>query len=268
MGIQQLKSSKILLIGDSCIDKYHFGDCRRLSPEAPVPIFKLIKTTTTPGMAGNVKVNLENLGNSVDLVSNNNKITKERFVDVGSKQHIMRLDTGEQEKSQKFSQINKIDYEKYDCIVISDYNKGFLDYKTINNLTSLCKEKNIPVFVDSKKRDLSCYNNCIIKINENENNNLIKRSESSQYIITLGKMGAQHNGRVYKSFPSEVDETNLPPNVCGAGDTFLSGLVSYYMTNENLSESIMFANFCASVAVKNFGTYAIKLNDTKAFKKS
>lgn len=266
MDIQQLRSSKILLIGDTCIDKYHFGECKRISPEAPVPIFKLIETTTTPGMAGNVKVNLENLGNTVDLLSNKNHITKERFVDIGSKQHIMRLDTGEQQKSQKLKKINDINYEQYDCIVISDYDKGFLDHEIISKLTNLCKEKNIPVFVDSKKRDLSCYNHCIIKINENENNNLLKKSKNSQYVITLGKQGAQCNGTIYKSFPSEVDGTNLPPNVCGAGDTFLSGLVSYYMTNKNLAESIMFANFCASVAVKNFGTYAIKLEDTTRFK--
>lgn len=77
------------------LDRYHFGECNRLSPEAPVPVFKLIKTKNSPGMAGNVRRNLINLGNNVDLITNKNKITKERFVDVESKHHIMRLDTGE-----------------------------------------------------------------------------------------------------------------------------------------------------------------------------
>ena len=35
---QRQKSLKILLIGESCLDEYHYGECRRLSPEAPVPV--------------------------------------------------------------------------------------------------------------------------------------------------------------------------------------------------------------------------------------
>jgi len=42
---------KILLIGDSCIDKYVYGDAKRLSPEAPVPVLNYIRTTKTEGMA-------------------------------------------------------------------------------------------------------------------------------------------------------------------------------------------------------------------------
>ena len=47
MDTQQLKLFKVLLIGDSCIDKYHYGTCDRISPEAPVPILNF-KETTTP----------------------------------------------------------------------------------------------------------------------------------------------------------------------------------------------------------------------------
>lgn len=267
MDIQQLKSSKILLIGDSCTDRYHFGDCSRLSPEAPVPIFRLIKTKNVPGMAGNVKVNLENLGNSVELITNKNKITKERFVDMESKHHVMRLDTGEKKKTKPFSSISQIEFEKYDCVVISDYNKGFLTHSCLDEITYLAHKKGAIVFADSKKQDLSCFNNCFVKINESEYNNLISLPQNSNFIITLGKKGASYNGKIYDSFPNEVDKTNLPPNVCGAGDTFLSGLATYYMTSNNIADAIQFANQCASVAVKNFGTYAIRKKDIQRIKK-
>ena len=35
---QQQTSFNVLLIGDSCIDRYFIGTCDRLSPEAPVPV--------------------------------------------------------------------------------------------------------------------------------------------------------------------------------------------------------------------------------------
>ena len=42
---QQPTSLRVLLIGESCIDEYHYGECRRLSPEAPVPVLDYTKTT-------------------------------------------------------------------------------------------------------------------------------------------------------------------------------------------------------------------------------
>lgn len=216
-------------------------------------------------MAGNVRVNLENLQNSVDLITNKNKITKERFVDMSSKHHVMRLDTGEKKKTKPFDAFDSICFENYDCIVISDYNKGFLNNFCIEQITKIAKEKGIVVFADSKKQDLKAFNNCYIKINESEYNSLTNKPNESDFIVTLGKQGASYRGKVYDSFPSEVDKTSLPPNVCGAGDTFLSGLVTHYMTSKNMPEAISFANMCASIAVKNFGTYAIKKKDLKKY---
>jgi len=69
-NIQQHKKLKILLIGDSCIDEYRIGTVDRLSPEAPVPVVKIIKHFSTPGMAANVKINLEKLGIDVDFITN------------------------------------------------------------------------------------------------------------------------------------------------------------------------------------------------------
>ena len=34
-------SNNILLIGEHCIDVYHYGTCNRLNPEAPVPIVNI-----------------------------------------------------------------------------------------------------------------------------------------------------------------------------------------------------------------------------------
>ncbi len=54
---QQQKQSKILLVGDTCIDEYYYGRCTRIKPEAPVPLFDIERLETLEGMSGNVKKN-------------------------------------------------------------------------------------------------------------------------------------------------------------------------------------------------------------------
>jgi D-beta-D-heptose 7-phosphate kinase/D-beta-D-heptose 1-phosphate adenosyltransferase len=49
---------KILLVGDSCYDIYHYGEVKRISPEAPIPIFDLKYSEKKYGMASNVYENL------------------------------------------------------------------------------------------------------------------------------------------------------------------------------------------------------------------
>ena len=84
--------SKILVIGDSCKDIFIYGSIDRISPEAPVPVIKPLRQTDNPGMAMNVKVNLETLGADVDIITNPNSIKKIRYVDDKSNQMVMRVD--------------------------------------------------------------------------------------------------------------------------------------------------------------------------------
>ena len=69
MDYPQQKHSKILVIGETCLDRYVFGTCERISPEAPVPI---LNTSSDPlvkkGMAANVATNIMSLGQEADLV--------------------------------------------------------------------------------------------------------------------------------------------------------------------------------------------------------
>ena len=87
MDIQQLKSLKILIIGDSCTDMYNYGTCDRISPEAPVPVLRTTFREEKPGMALNVQKNLEAMGHETMIITNTEKIVKERFVDQRTMQH-------------------------------------------------------------------------------------------------------------------------------------------------------------------------------------
>ena len=95
MDIQPPKQFKVLLIGDSCQDIYHFGTCDRISPEAPVLILKENKIETKAGMAANVKENLTSFGFLVDFITNEEVIKKHRYIDEKTKHHLLRVDEGE-----------------------------------------------------------------------------------------------------------------------------------------------------------------------------
>ena len=90
---------KILVIGESCKDIFHYGKCERLCPEAPVPVFNSVRTADNGGMAMNVYRNLVSLGAGVDVVTNDNweDISKTRFVDIRTNHMFMRLDQNDDE---------------------------------------------------------------------------------------------------------------------------------------------------------------------------
>ena len=65
----QTTPSKVLVIGDICLDKFIEGSVERISPEAPVPIFRYLKEKKYLGCSANVALSLSKLDISVDLIS-------------------------------------------------------------------------------------------------------------------------------------------------------------------------------------------------------
>jgi bifunctional ADP-heptose synthase (sugar kinase/adenylyltransferase) len=245
MDTQQQTSFNVLLIGDTCTDRYNIGSVDRISPEAPVPVLKIVDTYDVPGMASNVNLNLINLNISADFVTNSDPITKTRFIDERSGQHLLRVD--DEPKITGWSGDTPFPLEHYDAIVVSDYNKGFLSYMDIIHLI---KNSECPVFIDTKKHDLNMFNmpDTYVKINEMEFNN--SNSKHDNLIVTLGSRGAMHNGDVYPTKKVEVMD------VCGCGDTFMAALVFQYLFTKDIEKAIIFANVAAGITVQHRGNYA------------
>src|SRR4051812_31770619 len=66
--VNQFESLKpILVVGDLGVDKYTFGEVKRISPEAPVPVLEVQKEWNKLGLAANVSDNLKSLGVSSTL---------------------------------------------------------------------------------------------------------------------------------------------------------------------------------------------------------
>jgi len=244
MNTQQQKRFKILLIGDACIDEYLYGSVERLSPEAPVPIFKLEHKETKPGMASNVGSNLEKFNVEVLMITGE-KSTKTRLIDIKSKQHIVRIDNDLIVENGLPLEVITDDLLNVDCIVISDYNKGLVSYEFVENLS---EKFSGPIFVDTKKSDLARFNKCFVKINNLEYS--LAKTLPENLIVTMGDKGAMYKDKMYPS-------PNIPvTDVTGAGDTFLSSLAYFYMSTNDIDTAIQYAIKAASVTVQHTGVYA------------
>jgi bifunctional ADP-heptose synthase (sugar kinase/adenylyltransferase) len=242
-----VRKFKILLIGDSCIDIYRYGVVERISPEAPVPVFQCSREESRPGMASNVLSNLKNLNCEVDFFDHPAG-HKTRLIDQRSGQHIVRIDQDNIGKSIKFDR--KWANSSYDAVVVSDYNKGGVDYQLLQDLQ---ENFDCPIFVDTKKQDLARLEKCIVKINNLEFDSVI--SKCPRLIITQGALGAVYQGQ---QFPAEKIQV---VDVCGAGDTFLSALTYGYLEHYNISNAIKFAIKASAITVQHLGVYSPTLEE-------
>lgn len=240
-------SLNILLIGDSCTDIYTIGTTTRISPEAPVPIFEPVSSKIKPGMAANVANNLTSLGCNVEFITNSERSIKTRYIDSRFGQHLLRVD--ENASIEQWGGILP-DLEKYDAVVISDYNKGFLSYTQIENI--IRKSKGL-VFIDTKKPDLERFRGAVLKINENEFNSRI--SQHDNLIVTFGGSHVSYKNKKYTVPKVPVFD------VCGAGDTFLAALVYKYCNSLTVDDAINFAIKASAITVQHLGVYSPKLEE-------
>ena len=241
---------KVLLIGDSCEDRYFYGDVKRLNPEAPVPILEYRRGVTSKGMVSNVRENLRSFGVEVYISTHPEEIIKTRYIDEKSNQQIMRYDEEPKIEPLSFDFPEKWNSE-YDALVISDYDKGFLTTEKIFELTSRFVG---PVFIDSKKTNLPA--DAYIKINELEHERMAYCNYEN-LIITRGSEGAEYKGDLYPAEKVNVFD------VVGAGDTFLAALTYGYLKYGRIDRAIPLANKAAAVAVSHRGTYVLTEEDVK-----
>ena len=180
---------RVLVVGDIMLDRYFFGDVRRISPEAPVPIVQIKETKDTLGGAGNVCHNLARLGCKVHVagITGNDymrtimvellekqgisdeglmvaadrpTISKTRVI--GGHQQILRLDFEEthhlgrtlERKLQSFisDMVNNAD-----SIIISDYAKGVCTPAICQTVIKASRVRQIPVVIDPKGTDWRKY---------------------------------------------------------------------------------------------------------------
>jgi D-beta-D-heptose 7-phosphate kinase/D-beta-D-heptose 1-phosphate adenosyltransferase len=179
---------RILVIGDVMLDRSIWGDVDRISPEAPVPVLRSVRTTNSPGGAANVAMNLVGLGVRVSqagfwgddsemrqlsailtaagvdssgmIVAGHSTISKTRIV--SRHQQLLRLDVESgvphTETENQALVERSIDLARTaDAVILSDYAKGALSAPLCQAVIALARERGIPVLVDPKGRDFTKY---------------------------------------------------------------------------------------------------------------
>lgn len=197
-------------------------------------------------MSANVLENLKSFGVNVIHKTNVEKIVKTRYIDERYNQHLLRMDI--EDKVRPF--LDVLPPQTFDAIVISDYDKGFL---TFDKILQIAETYTCPIFIDSKKHVLPDRDECFIKINLREYQQL--RVKIDNLIVTLGERGA-----IYKEERYPTDQVSVS-DLVGAGDTFLAALTYDYLCTKNISHAIMFANKAAAIAVQHPGTYVLQKHD-------
>ena len=192
---KRLGNAQVLVIGDVILDRYLWGEVSRISPEAPVPVVRVLERSEALGGSGNVAANLAGLECGVTVVgvrgddqagrqlddmldkkgveshlildSSRSTITKARIMAQG--QQILRLDEEEPQllrpkiQDQLLHLIEKA-LPQTQSAILSDYGKGLLQTPGLSQrIINLCKEHNVLVLVDPKGKDWERYGgaNCI-----------------------------------------------------------------------------------------------------------
>lgn len=242
-----------LVIGESCVDTWVYGDVPRLAPEGPAPVFIPTRTVTNPGMAANVVENLKALGVTTGFITNPNRITKTRYVDDKTNHLMLRIDVGDKETLPVNYNFTSRFLSQYDAVLISDYRKGFI---TEEHIFSICNLHD-NVFIDTKKVITPAFKMArLIKINDYE----YKLSEASiklipelesKLVVTMGKNGSRLGNKIYPVPLVEVRD------LAGAGDTFLAALSYKYMETKDIDKAIIFANDSATKVVQSRGVTTV-----------
>lgn len=199
--LSKIKKRHILVVGDVMLDNYYVGDVRRISPEAPVPVFRKRSERSVLGGAANVAANLvaanqqtsmmsiigrdangktmmqlfENLGINAGLVSNLQRSTtiKTRFL-ADNNQQLLRLDVEDTdpitkvESNRILKKLQKV-IDDFDLILMSDYLKGLLTQEFTQGVIKMARKHDIPVVIDVKDPKYGKYYGAtLLKPNLNE----------------------------------------------------------------------------------------------------
>src|SRR5499433_31630 len=88
--ISKFSDLRIVVLGDLMLDEFIWGEVRRISPEAPVPVVEVKRESWHLGGAGNVVSNLLGLGAQalpIGIVGNDDagQLVRGKFADLGAK---------------------------------------------------------------------------------------------------------------------------------------------------------------------------------------
>ncbi len=186
---QKLGQARVLVVGDVMLDRYWYGAVERISPEAPVPIVRVLREEERNGGAANVAYNVVTLGaqSSLLTVVGNDEASHKlealvadtgirtyfgRDADlkttvklrvIGRQQQLLRLDFENTPKTEVLATQTATFIEllqEHDVVLFSDYGKGGLAH--ISDMIERARATSKPILIDPKGVDFSRYKNASV----------------------------------------------------------------------------------------------------------
>lgn len=184
---------RIAVVGDAMLDVYLRGDVSRISPEAPVPVVRVLDRKLALGGAANVAQNVLAIGAECELVAavgadrggaqlremldalgadTRSLVTVERPTTTKTRvlaraQQVVRFDEEDDADITGVDVRNIIERTEpaiadADALVLQDYNKGVLTTSLIEAVMARAAKSDIPVVVDPKYRNFFAYRGATI----------------------------------------------------------------------------------------------------------
>lgn len=187
--LSKFNKAKVLVIGDLMLDEFIWGSVSRISPEAPVPVVLIDKSSFMPGGASNVMNNIRSLGGQVyacgvigqdqngailaDELRQRAVNTDGIFVEplkptikktriIAQHQQVVRVDKETHglispEVHSRISNFIEKVIKDVDAVIIEDYGKGLIQPKLIKHVIKLAKQNKKIIAVDPKEDHFSYY---------------------------------------------------------------------------------------------------------------
>ena len=307
----EFRSKKIVVVGDLVADQFLHGTIDRISREAPVFIIKHDETETLAGGAANAAMNVASLGGRAFLVGaigndsnglnlqavfetagvhwksviSSEKLTTTTKVRVlagqnyAQRQQVVRIDY-EHEKQIDDELIEQIKEnvasatENADAIILSDYGYGVANKEVAKLCAQICKEKGIPLLIDSRSR-LKTFSGATTatpnqeeieqilgeNFTEPDCENLREELELEALLITLGNKGMLLVEKGESPRKIEVIGSKAPVDVTGAGDTVIAAYALGLASGLGYFESAKLANHAGGNVVMKKGTASISIEE-------
>jgi len=217
---KDFEGKKIAVIGDMMLDSYFWGDVKRISPEAPVPVVEIDDEFFRFGGAANVALNIRSLGGvpfPLGVIGNDNdgrifsSLIEEQEIDstgllidktrpttakarvIAGKQHIVRIDKESKRNINKKTEDKllesfKSELSSIDAVILQDYNKGVLTPRLIDEIITIANKNKITITVDPKFDNFFNYKNVsVFKPNRKETEDALGiRLDNDEQIIKAG----------------------------------------------------------------------------------
>jgi rfaE bifunctional protein kinase chain/domain len=186
---EKLAKARVLVVGDVMLDRYWYGAVDRISPEAPVPIVRILREEERNGGAANVAYNVVTLGaqSSLLTVVGNDEASHKlealvadtgiltyfgRDADlkttvklrvIGRQQQLLRLDFENTPKTEVLATQTATFIKllpEHDVVLFSDYGKGGLAH--ITEMIERARAAGKPILIDPKGADYLRYKDASI----------------------------------------------------------------------------------------------------------